>query len=238
MKLTTSLLCLSLLFAGLPTAEASIIGWGLPQTTTSPTDVSTNGSPVRAFNGGTVATTVNGVNFLPTGMALLGFAGNSFLGGGTTGDLAFNALLNQSAFSFNSGNSATIDLGAFTAGLTYEIQVFFTDQRSNPNQTMPPINDRVTRYGSVDGILTGPTVDLEADPDNLVNSEFGQFVIGTFVADGNDPDLTILGTNFNSAQIGGWQIRQLRGVVPEAQGTILLTMLVGIGSVVFKRRRV
>lgn len=235
-------LSLALLIFVAPSAEASIIGWGLPQTTLAPSDVSTNGTLVRAFNGGTVDTTVNGVNFVKTddpsiNQTLLGFGAGSFLGGGTTGDAAFDQLLNQAAFSFNTGNSDTIDLGIFTPGSSYEVQVFYTDQRTNANQTNPPINDRITTFGSVDGINIAPTVNLEADPDNLVNSEFGQFAIGTFVADGNDPDLTIFGANYAGTQINAFQIRELANVVPEVQGTVLLTMLIGIGSVLVKRRR-
>jgi len=239
MKFFIYSLCLAFpVFSTTLTASASIVVWGSAQNTLAPTDISTNGTLVRAFNGGTLDATVNGVLFQQLNQVLgeLNFAAGSFLGGGTTGDAEFNKLLDQTLFSFNMGNTSTIDLGSFVASRSYEIQIFFTDQRTNANQINPSINDRITTYGSTDGVTTGPTVDLEADPDNMINSVFGQFAIGTFTADGNDPDLTLLGSNYPATQINAWQIRDV-AVIPELGATTLLTMLLGIGGASLKRRR-
>lgn len=215
-NMTTFLSCLSGILCAAASAPAATIVWSPAADTTSVSDISTEGTPVAAFNGGDTTVTAAGITFNaanPFGFASIG----GFLNA-NTGDADFNALLNSASFSFNgnnTGNSGSIDLGAFTPGDTYQVQVFFVDQR-------PAQNDRTNQIGSFDLGGPGATVDLESDPNNALSSPYGQFAIGTFVADGDDPDLSVLGTDFASAQINAWQVRN---VIPEPT-TACLALLV------------
>jgi len=231
MNCTKISICLSFFAIILATtatsSRAATISWGSAQDTTSVSDISTAGTLVAAFNGGENSVTAAGINFAaanPFGFASVGGFLNS-----NTGDTGFNTLLNSASFSFNgnnTGNSGTIDLGSFASGNTYQVQVFFTDQR--PGATA----DRINQIGSTDTSGPGTTVDLESDPNNALSAPYGQFAVGTFVADGDDPDLTVLGTNFASAQINGWQVRN---VVPEPTTACLLG-LVAAAFVVSRNR--
>lgn len=209
-------------------SHAATLSWSAAQDTTSVADVSTNGTPVSAFNGGSASVTAGGVNFAAANP--FGFATAGGFGVSGTGDADFDSLINSASFSFSGigspVNSGTIDLGAFTLGNTYEVQVFFADQRTG-------LVDRINRIGSFDTGGIGATVELESDPNNNPSAPFGQFAIGTFVADGDDPDLTVFGVNFNSAQVNAWQVRE---VVPEpaTAGTVLLAC----GLAASARRRV
>ncbi len=208
---------LSILLGGLlPTVDAATITWSGAQDTTSVADISSNGASVGAFNGGQTTVTAGGVTFVNANP--FGFASLSGFSSGNTGDVAFNQLLASASFSPASGNPGTIDLGSFTPGSLYEVQVFFLDQR-------PAQNDRTNRIGSIDTGGPGATVDLESDPNNDLTAPFGQFAIGTFTADGDDPDLTVFGTDFASAQINAWQVRL---VVPEPASLVGLLMTCGL----------
>lgn len=198
--------------------RSATITWGAVQNTTSVSDISTDGTSVAAFNGGANPVTAASINFAAANP--FGFASTSGFLNTNTGDADFNALLNSASFSFNgnnTGNSGSIDLGTFTSGETYQVQVFFVDQRSG-------LTNRINRIGSTDTSGPGATVDLVSDPNSAITSPYGQFAIGTFVADGDDPDLTVLGTNFNSAQINAWQVRS----IPEPTALFLISLVVGI----------
>ncbi|RME96216.1 MAG: hypothetical protein D6766_01295, partial [Verrucomicrobia bacterium] len=134
--------------------NAATITWGPATDTTAPTDVRTEGTLLRAYNGGASTVTVNGVEFVASDQLTGPGVASGMLGGGTTGDPNFDLLLDQ--VDYGGGTFTTIDLGSFTPGETIEVQVFFTDQRTR-------YQDRVMRYGSSTG---GSTVDLEANPDN------------------------------------------------------------------------
>ena len=202
--------------------HAAVISWGAAQDTTATTDVLTAGALVSAHAEGStsVSSTVNGVTFQKANS--LGSAAGGLLAGATTGDTEFDRLLNNVSYGGGSGTT-TIDLGAFTIGKTYYVQVFYTDQRS-------ATNDRVMRYGSSTG---GGTVDLDPDPNNLTSSPWGQFAIGTFTADGTDPDLTLTPQGFGNSHISAWQVRE----VPEPSSiSVLLLGLGGLGLLIRRRR--
>jgi hypothetical protein len=150
---------------------------------------------VTAHNEGGSEVTVNGVLFEAS--SSLGTSFSGALDGADTGDTGLNGLLNT--LSYGGGTSTSIDLGTFTPGSTYLVQVFFTDQRSTTR-------DRVMRFGSSTG---ADTVDLDADPDNSTASPWGQYATGTFVADGTDPDLTLMPQGFGNAHITAWQVREI-----------------------------
>lgn len=209
------LACLAAIAALTTPALASVVSWGPAQDLFSAADVSTNGASVSAFNGGTVDAVVAGTNFVAANPFLAQYPGDAFaapLFNPGTGDAGFNTLIGQAAFTFDpiiDVSTGTIDLGVFTPGRLYEVQVFFADQRT-------AANERTNRIGSFDTSGPGATVDLESDPNNAPTAPFGQFAIGTFLADGDDPDLTVAGFNFPSAQINGWQVRDItQSVVPE-----------------------
>jgi hypothetical protein len=140
------------------------------------------------------------------------------LSGARIGNSDFRRLLN----SIGSGGGpglVTYDLGALRLGQTYEIQVFFVDQRKLKN-------DRVMQLGSFDGKNTGATVDLEADPNNDSSTPWGQFAIGTFTVDADgDPDLTLAAQGFGHAQIRAIQLRAIDSPEPHSAA------LVGFGGV-------
>lgn len=215
----TMITCAAGLLTSSMLSSAAVIAWGAATDTTAATNVSTNGTLVQANAENNVASTVNGVTFAASNS--LGTINAGQLNGGTTGDAGFDTLLDN--LSFGGGTSTTIDLGAFTSGNVYEVQVFYTDQR------VGGLNDRVMTYGSSTG---GGTVDLEADPNNAAGSPFGQFAIGTFTADGTDPDLSLATNGFGNAHITAWQVRDITPV-PEPSSTALL----GLGGVALILRR-
>ena len=208
MKNKTHLVILAGLLSYSMTSHGAVIAWGAATNTTTPGDVSTNGTLIQANAEGATAT-VNTVTFAASNS--LGSINVGQLNGGSTGDASFDTLLNE--LSFGGGTSTTIDLGSFTSGNVYEVQIFYIDQR-----TTNSFNDRVMTYGSSTG---GGTVDLEADPNNAPSSPFGQYAIGTFTADGTDPDLSLATNGFGNAHISAWQVRDITPI-PEPASTALL----------------
>ena len=203
--------------------SASLISWEFSQPVTSSSEIITTGTLVSAVNEGGATVTLSGaggasVEF--TGGSSFGSGANGLLGGGDTGDNAFNTLLDTVSFGGGSGTTS-FDLGAFTPGESYHIQIFFSDQRSSSR-------DRVMTFGGSTG---GATVDLEADPDNTTGSPFGSYALGVFTADGVDPDLTLTPNGFGNSHINAYQIRSI-GVVPEP--TTL--GLIGLGTLALLRR--
>lgn len=197
------LIPLFLLLASGLLAQGAEISWNAAQDTAAASDIRTDGSLVMAQNEGGSAVAVNGVPFEAANS--LGMAFSGALEGAITGDTGLDGLLNT--LSYGGGTSTSIDLGTFTPGSVYLVQVFFTDQRSS-------FNDRIMRFSSSTG--TG-TVDVEADPDNTTASPWGQFASGTFTADGTDPDLILAPQGFGNAHITAWQVRLVTaGSVPVA----------------------
>ncbi|MBK1884305.1 PEP-CTERM sorting domain-containing protein [Luteolibacter pohnpeiensis] len=199
-------------------ANAAVITWGSVEDTTGISVVSTNGTLVSAYNGGASSVVINGDTWVANNV--LGSLQASMMGGGTTDDTDFTTLLTQATFGGGSGQTS-IDLGTFVVGRTYEIQIFFVDQRT----TSTGLNDRVMAYSSTDSTgAIGDTVLLEADPNNSLDSPYGQYVIGTFTADGSDPDLVLQPylASFGNSHIAAWQIRDITAV-PEPSGVALLS---------------
>lgn len=193
------------------TALAQTITWGTPVPTVAATDVSVNGTLVVARNlhaaGATQSPTVNGVpfvgNFAPTGWTN---ASTLALQGSTTGDTNYDLLLNSARATSAAATANPTGWGAIrldslatlTAGKTYEIQCWFTDQR--PGAGTNAIYDRVMTLSSALGTATlaggevtnlasltqGPVSGgLDGDPDNApaVNTPdvlFGSHCTGTF----------------------------------------------------------
>ncbi|MBK7874294.1 MAG: hypothetical protein IPJ77_00810 [Planctomycetes bacterium] len=220
-----------------------VITWGTVQDATGPTEVSLNGTLITAkncWNTTSASPTVNGVlfsAFSPTGW---GNGGNNVLNGSTSGDAGYDTLMNTSRGTSEAtltnptgwGGIRLDSLGALTIGRTYEVQVWFCDDR--PGTGTAAINDRVMVFSSASGPasigstgivsnlgsltqgpLSGP---LEADPNNASgagDTVFGQWVIGTFTRTGTT-QLWLLeqGSHPNLANtlrphINAFQIREL-----------------------------
>lgn len=218
--------CLLVLLALLPVeTRADLILWGAATDTTGVTDISLNGTLESAFNGGTSTPTANGVTF--TASNVLGNTFGSALDGGVTGDAGFDTLLNE--FTFGSGTGDVVfDIGNFVLGDTYEVQVFYTDQRAGTT------SDRVMRFDD-DGTGTNGFVDLESNPDNTIGSPFGQFAIGTFTSDGTDLNLILNAQGFGNAHITAWQVRNITSM-PEPSSLVLM-MGLAIAGIRTRRRR-
>jgi hypothetical protein len=238
-------LLLAFTFAGLgATATAQTIAWGPVLPTIAPTDVSLNGTLVVARNlhssGATQSPTVNGVtfvgNFAPSGWTN---ASTAAMNGSTTGDAGYDVLLGSArATSATTGNptgwgAIRIDnLVPLTAGRTYEVQCWFTDQRLGTGTAA--LYDRMMELSSAVGAatLTGGEVNnlgalvqgpisglLDGDPDNApaINSPdllFGSHCAGTFTFSGNQLWLLVRGSHPNPANLlrshlTAFQIRDL-----------------------------
>lgn len=186
---------LALLLAGVfgsTNALAQTIAWDAPAMTTSPADVSLNGTLVVARNlhgaGATQTPTVNGVTFVGA-FAPSGWTNASTLAlqGSTTGDVGYDLLLNSAratsaAATANPTGWGAIrldTLGTLVVGRTYEVQCWFTDQR--PGGGTSAVYDRQMLLSSAIGpatlvggevsnlgaLVQGPISGaLEGDPDN------------------------------------------------------------------------
>lgn len=196
-------------------SHAASITWGPATDSAAATDVSTNGTLVEAINatnaGGTVD--INGVTFTNTD-SLLGFA--AFTGGlvgASTGDAGYDSMLDT--VDWGNETSITMASGLLTPGEQYEVQVWVSDLRASVATTI---------YG--DG--NGNNVTLAHGVDN---STFGQYVIGTFTADGTSQTLAIVDTiPYNTQIINAYQVR----LIPEP-GSLALMGLSGL--LIAQRRR-
>jgi hypothetical protein len=241
-------------------ASAQTITWGPVQPSVSPTDVSTNGLLVFAGNAhnpnvAAINATVNGVTFAG-GFHPLDWNGYIVggLNGSTTGDAEFDKLLGSSLAMQNAsappdanptqwGGIRLDNLVAMNPGYAYEVQVWFTDQRtgsptnvlydrvmtlSSAFGTATVTGGVVTNLGSmVQGPLSGP---MDADPDNAPaasspDTSFGTHCTGTFVYNpaaelwlivrGSHP----IPSNVLQPHITGLQIRDLSSASHQSYGT-------------------
>jgi hypothetical protein len=197
------------------TASAQIVTWGPVLPSLAPSDVSLQGALVYAGNAHQpnsppIAATVNGVTFAG------GFHPTSWngyivggLNGSTTGDAEYDDLLATSLAMQTSpaanptgwGGIRLDTLATLTPGHLYQVQVWFTDQRTGSPTNV--LYDRVMTLSSafgtatlnggeitnlatmLQGPLSGP---LEADPDNAPaaaspDTVFGTHCTGSFVFD-------------------------------------------------------
>ncbi len=126
--------------------------------------------------GGTSSYTFAGVTHedLDFSTSLTASLYSSGVGGSTsTGDSSFDALLSKLSYTTSGTADATQIISGLTDGTTYQVQVFFCDQRKS----------RTMIFG--DGEVTENTVDVEA-----LGSGWGQFAVGTFTASGTTQALT------------------------------------------------
>lgn len=233
----------SALVAGLlsPLAAADVITWGPAQDATTGSDVSTNGDLVTAKNTWAStfsAPTVNGVffeAFTPSGWNNGGWSLNAT---STSGDSEYDALLDSARVtSFGSASNPTgwgairLDtLGPLAIGSQYEIQVWYSDQRTGNGSNL--LFDREMTLSSCTGAATlsggevqnlasliqGPNSGLlNADPNDTNGAGdtiLGSFSTGTFTRTTAEP-LYLLVRGSHAAptnlrpHINAFQIREL-----------------------------
>lgn len=215
------------------------ISWQTPQTITGESDVSTNGALLYAYNFTTTAgiTTVNGAQFANTSAFSVTNAYDFDFLSPSTGRAApsdsgygsgnFNALsssyrnlLNQSIrASGGSGagaandaafNAFAVTLNGLTIGVTYEVQVWISDSRSNDPATKG--------LGHLDrGQPGGVMVDYNVG-DSAGN--LGQYVVGTFTASETDEFFvfdTYAAPVANVALLNAFQVR----IIPEPSSVLV-----------------
>lgn len=238
-------LCTALVGLALtPLASADLISWGAVRNVTTPADVSTNGTLITAKNcwaNTFAAPTVNGVPF--DAFAPLGWDNGGWTLNNTssTGDPEYDALLDSARVT--TGGAATnptewggiqLDtLAGLTVGSTYEIQVWYSDQRVGTATNV--LYDRVMTMSSATGaaVLGGGIVTnlaaltqgalsggLDADPNNTfgpTDTIVGSFVTGTFTRTTSAPLWLLVrgthpvATNVLRPHINAFQIREVTG---------------------------
>jgi hypothetical protein len=228
--------------AGMLAAEANAanIIWGSPTTISGTADVSTLGTTVGTWGPGddwgypyySDLYPVNGVTFNAYGSgpfsSFLSTSGlddryGSYSDPGT-GDSNYNFLMKTAIYSYGSAMSLT--WGGMTAGNTYLLQFWAHDGRNS-----------VTAERSE--TLTGGANTSAALAYGFGNSGPGQFIIGTFVADGSGTQtitMNALGGNDigPSAQIN---LLQLRDITPVPEPSCLAILAAGAGALLCRFRR-
>ena len=175
--------------------QAAPISWSTPFDSTGSTDVVNNGVFVEAFNMGAGASdvTVNSVDFTATNAILNKSTSASFLSGATSGDSAYDDLLDSLDFGNGTSHSIEIGGGDLKIGTTYTIQAWFTDLRSCCNDRTMVLGDGGTN-----------TVGINASGAGL-----GQFAIGTFVADAGTQTLSLASPGFGNVHLSAYQVREV-----------------------------
>jgi len=185
------LLALTVCWAGI--AFGAEITWQEPFDSVGPEDVIADGEVHEAINGSNAAgeVVVNDVTFTNSDDLLGNSVGPQFLAGQTTGDTGYDELLDS--LDYGGGTTPTISIGggSLVAGQQYVIQVWFTDLRAAQAT-------RVMTFG--DGL--GNNVDVHAS-----TGGFGQYAIGSFVADDGSQTLALITNGFGNAHITAYQIR-------------------------------
>lgn len=246
-------------------AQAATITWNAAQGITGDSDVSTAGDFAYAFNlagrTGTnpnytwVDVTLNGVTF--SGTTNTGVA-NKFSWAVTAGASSFNTtaymptynpagpagelssdyrtLLTSAIRADNAtGNvsgAATLTLLGLTVGHEYQVQVWSNDSRWS--------GDAYANSVSLSS-LGGASVTLDTNTATSGGGGLGQYVIGTFVADGASQtislaSLTTTVAGHQGVLINAFQLRDL-GAIPEPSAAALLAGVCALAGVAVSRRR-
>lgn len=243
---TAPLVALTLTTLALPSAHAAPITWGTPQTISGDSDVVTTGALVYAYNLGpsnVASSTVNGVPF--SAFAFPSISGNasgtSVTVGSVTisefpGDLvAWNTLgsgsapyanlssayrvLLDSCGSSGQPNTITLSLGGLTNGQQYAFQWWASNAAP-----LPP-------FAAVAADATN-AVTLDSNLTNAAGG-LGQFVTGTFTADGVSQSINFNAVGGAGPLINAFQVR----AVPEPSTCASLLAGLACGGFSMWRRR-
>lgn len=250
-----ALSALSAIFVCASVAQAATVSWGSATNTTGASSVLTTGSIVKAFDSGGSGATVNGVTFLAArgagddiGAVLLG-SFDVFDDNADLGDAGLDLLLRTGDYLANVGSlpsaiTTLIELTGLQVGKTYQLQLFFMDQRNSPSS---PPNSCVTCADRQMTFESGAnSVTLDADSGNGLGAPFGQYVIGTFIADSTTQGFGIRGgidfdpfwnAPVSLRQVNAWQLRVLDDAAPVPLPASAPLFLLGSALVAVCRRR-
>ena len=236
----TIILCATVAAMITAPAEAANIIWGSPTTISGTSDVSTLGTTVGTWGPGddwgglnrSDFYPVNGVTFAAYGSGPFGsWVSSSGLddryggfGNPGTGDANYNYIAQTAIYSY--GSSMSLTWGGMTSGDTYLLQFWVHDGRNS-----------VTAERSE--TLTGGANTSAALAYGFGNSGPGQYVIGTFVADGTGTQ-TITMNAFGGNDIGpSAQINllQLRDITPVPEPSAVALLAAGAGAALYGFRR-
>jgi hypothetical protein len=220
-------------------AQNANITWNTPLTISGTSDVSLSGALVGTWApgddwGGTSRADnypVNGVTFAAYGSGPFGsFISQSGINDrygsfiASTPDSNYNFLLASCVYSY--GSSIGLTWGGMTPGDTYQLEFWVNDGR---NSITAERNETLTGGASTSAALfygtsgTGP----------------GQFVLGTFVADGTGTE-TLTINAAGGADIGASaqvNLMQLRDITPVPEPSTLAVLAMGTGAILLGFRR-
>jgi hypothetical protein len=205
------------------TLHASPVTWQAPFNLTNVNGISTAGTPVRAVNATTDASSpvvtvgTEAITFEPVSLGPLGVGtGTYFTGdGGDTGDVNLNTVLNSHVWG---GAEWSFSLAGLTAGKNYQIQLI------GAGDTRSCCSARNQRGGDGEAVES-----VSAD---FSRSGVGS-VIGTFTASGPTQTIRVLPGLVNGTDPGlsGYVLRELTPPTPQAPADIALSnALIAPGS--------
>lgn len=227
-------MALALALVSTEATRADIV-WQTPVTISGDSDVSTLGIGIRAF--GISSSTINGVTFLSGGSGGVlnapsggpGFGGNSTVFNSLSG--AYKQLLDSAAY--NASNTGyenvpgrmAINLTGLTTGNLYEFQAFVNDSRDSGGDAN---SGRWNIFDSGSGTAQSQSV---FQPYSRGGSNIGQYIKGTFIANGTTQLVRISGNAISgppTSLINAYQVRQL-AAVPEPTSLLLIASVTAIG---------
>ncbi|MFC4991698.1 Ig-like domain-containing protein [Rubritalea tangerina] len=197
--------------------KAAPIEWGAAEAVVSKSQL-LEGVVVLAIDGGNGVVVQNGgssgsSSYTFTGMQYTGMAlaesvtSNVFSGalnGGTSGDAQFDSLLNSFTHTTSGNTEVTQTLSGLTVGASYQLQIFFNDQRGSSS-------GRVMSYGDAEQVSN--TVGLTAG-----TGELGHMAVGTFVADATTQVLRHATNGFGNVHVNALLLVEL-----SSQPAVMLT---------------
>jgi hypothetical protein len=209
-------------------SDGAVVTWGAPQAISGDADVSTDGTLVAAFNVGDLAVasaTVNGVFFQ-------GFVVQTTVTSASSGNFSLSASGGDFFLSSNADYGSVSPPSPPFTGLSAPYQTILggatiTAQPTTFALTMggltPGESYQFQWWANLSGAVlpgvstlhaasAGNTVTLNDNPSGLEGG-LGQYVTGTFVADGTSQMITFLpvpaGGPNSSAQLNAFQLRQI-----------------------------
>jgi hypothetical protein len=238
------ILCVSVL--GLAAAAASAqnanISWQAPTTISGASDVSVAGTLVGTWGpgddwGGTNRSDnypVNGVTFAAYGSGSFSSWVNSSglndrygsYGNPNTADPNYNYLLQTAEYSY--GSTVSLTWGGMTPGDDYQLEFWVNDGR---NSATAERSETLTGGSSTSAALAYGTGANGTGP--------GQYILGTFVADGTGTE-TLTVNGFGGADAGASaqvNLLQLRDITPTPEPSSLALLAGGAGAMIFGLRR-